>query len=182
MRMRWAARVAQFTAESGGICGLKSLTFILTCLFLFGCASRQPAVVDDHDDIAEAVFRHMCQPEPVEMEVNPGVHRAHEVFFISFGDSTDPNPAFMRRFSDFKTPVKPISAGVWRGTLIYDKVSGEGGAAFCVEKISMLGQDEAEVEAVIHPGGGLSASGLVYRVCRTGGKWTVTGEKLKWFS
>jgi hypothetical protein len=117
---------------------LKSLPFILTCLFLFGCASRQLTAVDDHDDIAEAVFRHMCQPEPVEKDVSHSVHREHEVYFLSFGDSTDPNPEFMRRFSDFKIPVKPISAGVWRGMLIYDKVSGEGGAAFCVEKITML--------------------------------------------
>ena len=101
---------------------------------------------------------------------------------MSFSNATDPSPEFLRRFSDLQIPVKPISAGEWRGTLIYDKMSGEGGAAFYIEKISMLSRDEAEVEAVIHPGGGLSASGLVYRVCRTSGKWTVTGEKLKWIS
>jgi hypothetical protein len=66
--------------------------------------------------------------------------------------------------------------------LIYDKVSGEGGAAFYVERISMLSQDEAEVEAVIHPEGGLSASGLIYRVSRKSGKWTVISENLKWIS
>lgn len=161
---------------------MKSLPFILTCLFLFGCASPQLPAVADHDNIAEVVFRHMCQPEPVEKDVGHSVHREHEVYFLSFGDSTDPNPEFMRRFSDFKTPVKPISAGVWRGMLIYDKVSGENGAAFYVERISMLSQDEAEVEAVIHPEGGLSASGLIYRVSRKSGKWTVTSEKLKWIS
>ena len=161
---------------------MKSLPFILTCLFLFGCASPQLPAVADHDNIAEVVFRHMCQPEPVEKDVSHNVNPVHEVYFLSFSDSTDPNPEFMRRFSDFKIPVKPISAGVWRGMLIYDKVSGEGGAAFCVEIITMLSQDEAEVEAVIHPEGGLSASGLVYRVSRKSGKWTVISENLKWIS
>ena len=88
----------------------------------------------------------------------------------------------MRRFSDFIIPVKPISAGVWRELFIYDKVSGEGGAAFYVKEIFMLNQDEVEVVAVIHPEGGLSASGLVYRVFRKSGKWTVISEKLKWIS
>ena len=88
----------------------------------------------------------------------------------------------MRRFSDFKIPVKPISAGVWRGKLIYDRGSGEGGAAFYVKDIFMLNQDEAEVEAVIHPEGGLSASGLVYRVFRKSGKWTVISENIQWIS
>jgi len=158
---------------------MKSLPFILTCLFLFGCASRPLPAVVDHNDIAEAVFRHMCQPEPVEKDIGHNVNGVHEVYFLSFSDSTDPNPEFMRRFSDFKTPVKPISAGVWRGILIYDKVSGESGAAFYIEKISMLGQDAAEVEAIIHPEGGLSASRLVYRVSRKSGKWTVTSENIK---
>jgi hypothetical protein len=161
---------------------LKRLPFLLTCLFLSGCASHQLTAVADHDNIAEAVFRHMCQPEPVEKDVSPSAHQAHEVYFLSFGDSTDPNPEFLRRFSDFKIPVKPISAGVWRGRLIYDKVSGEGGAAFYVKDILMLSQDEAEVVAVIHPEGGLSASGLVYRVYRKSGKWTVISENIKWIS
>jgi len=138
--------------------------------------------VADHDDIAEAVFRHMWQPEPVEKGVSHSVQQVHEVYFLSFGDSTDPNPKFMSRFSDFKIPVKPISAGVWRGRLIYDKVSGEGGAAFYVKDIFMLSQDEAEVVAVIHPEGGLSVSGLVYRVFRKSGKWTVISENIKWIS
>ena len=161
---------------------MKSLPFILTCLFLFGCASHQLTAVADHDDIAEAVFRHMWQPEPVEKGVSHSVQQVHEVYFLSFGDSTDPNPKFMSRFSDFKIPVKPISAGVWRGRLIYDKVSGEGGAAFYVKDIFMLSQDEAEVVAVIHPEGGLSVSGLVYRVFRKSGKWTVISENIKWIS
>ena len=172
---------------------MKSLPFILICLFLFGCVSpqqpaqqpvqqpAQPTAADDHDNIAEAVFRYMCQPEPDEKDVSSNVNR-DEVSFLSFSNATDPSPEFLRRFSDLQIPVKPISAGEWRGTLIYDKMSGEGGAAFYIEKISMLSRDEAEVEAVVHPGGGLSASGLIYHVSRKGGKWTVTSEKLKWIS
>lgn len=161
---------------------MKSLPFILTCIFLSGCVSHQLTVVSDHDDIAEAVFRHMWQPEPVEQDVSHSDHRAHEVYFLAFGDSTDPNPEFMRRFSDFKIPVKPISAGVWRGKFIYDKASGEGGAAFHVKEIFMFNQDEGEVVAVIHPEGGLSASGLVYRVSRKSGKWAVISENVRWIS
>ncbi len=124
----------------------------------------------------------MCQPEPVEKGVSQSVHRVNEVYFLSFGDSADPNPEFMRRFSDFEIPVKPISAGVWRGRFIYDKVSGEGGAAFYVKDIFMLSRDEAEVVAIIRPEGGLSASGMVYRVFRKSGKWTVISESVKWIS
>jgi len=124
----------------------------------------------------------MCQPGPVEKDVRHSVHRVHEVYFLSFGDSTDPNPEFMRRFSDFEIPVKPISAGVWRGKLIYDKASGEGGAAFYVKEIFMFSQDEAEVVAVVQPEGGLSASGLVYRVFRKSGKWTVISENVRWIA
>jgi len=161
---------------------MKSLAFTVTLLFLLGCASQQRIVTTDHDDIAEAVFRHMCQPEPVEEDVSHNVNQIHKVYFFAFGDSADPTPEFMSRFSDFKVPVKPLSAGVWREMFVYDRVSGERGAAFYIEKVTMLGRDKAEVEAVLHPGGGLSASGPVYRISRRSGKWIVTGEKLKWIS
>ena len=46
-------------------------------------------------------------------------------------------------------------------------------------RTTMLSKDEADVEAEIRPGGGKSASGSIYRVTRKGGRWVVTGKKLK---
>src|SRR5690348_7618519 len=65
---------------------MKSHAFTLTLFFLLGCASEQRIVTTDHDDIAEAVFRHMCQPEPVEEDDSHNVNQIHKVYFFAFGD------------------------------------------------------------------------------------------------
>jgi hypothetical protein len=176
---------------------MKILSFLFLCLVLIGCASTEPEAVitplavtellgaptgEERDSIMESVFRHMCQPEPVEKDVSHNVNRVHKVYFLMVGDSHDPSPEFLKRLSGLNAPVKPISEGKWKSFFIYDRVTGERGAAFYVKRITMISRDEADVEAVIHPGGGLSASGPIYRVTRKDGRWIITGERLKWIS
>jgi hypothetical protein len=124
----------------------------------------------------------MFRPEPFEREFSHTVNQVHKVYFVAFADSADPSSEFIRRFEDLKTPVKPLSAGEWRQMFVYDRATGERGAAFYIEKITMHGRYSAEVEATLHPGGGLSASGRVYRVAQKNGKWAVSRDKLKWIS
>jgi hypothetical protein len=134
------------------------------------------------DDILEAVFRHMCRPEPIEKEVSHNVNRAHKVYFFGVGEKMDPPAEFLSRFKDISVPVKPISEGEWKEFYIYDRATGKRGAASYVNNIAMLSKDEAEVEAVLHPGGGLSASGPIYHLKRKSGKWAVIASRLKWIS
>lgn len=177
---------------------MKFPTLLLLCLFLAGCAAHRqnentPAPdsplsrdnaqsLQGREDIIEVVFRHMCQPEPVENDVSHRVNLVHKVYFIALGDSLDPSAEFLARLADLKTPVKPISAGQRKDAFIYDKITEQRGAAFYVRNISMLSPDKCEVEAVIDPGGGLSASGPIYTVTRKNGKWTVVSKRLKWIS
>ena len=161
---------------------MKYFSVTVACLLLCGCVSSRIISSSDHDDIAEAVLRHMFRPEPFEREVSHAVNQIHKVYFVAFADSADPSPEFIKRFDDLKLPVKPLSTGEWRRMFIYDKATGERGAAFYIEKITMHGRRTAEVKAALHPGGGLSASGLVYRVVQKNGKWVVIGERLKWIS
>ena len=165
---------------------------LLVCLLFAGCATHRndritplqsdARSLEGREDIIEVVFRHMCQPEPVEKEVSHDVNLVHKVYFLAVGDSQDPNPELLKHLADLKSPVKPISAGEWKDFFIYDKATGERGAAFYVRSISMLSNDDCEVEAVLHPGGGLSASGPIYRVKRKSGRWVVISERLKWIS
>ncbi len=171
---------------------MRHLVPIIALCICVGCTSSRhdqitPLQTDawsleGREDIIEVVFRHMCQPEPFEKEVSHNVNLVHKVYFLAVGDFQDPSPDLLKRLADLKSPVKPISAGEWKDYFIYDKATGERGAAFYVRSISMRSRDDCEVEAVIHPGGGLSASGPVYRVARRNGKWTVVGERLKWVS
>ena len=161
---------------------MKCFVFVVACFFSCGCISPQNVSGSSHDDIAEAVFRYMFRPEPFDKEVSHSINQVHKVYFIAFADSVDPSAEFLKRFDDIKTPVKPLSAGDRRQMFIYDKAAGERGAAFYIQKITMHGRGNAEVEASLHPGGGLSASGLIYRVAQKNGKWIVIGEKLKWIS
>lgn len=178
---------------------MKILTLPFLCLLLVGCApsrlNRETVITplpspellgasnaQERDSIMKAVFRHMCQPKPVEEDVSHDVNRVHKVYFIGLGGSIDPSLEFLGGLSDLAAPVKPISAGEWRNFFIYDRISGQRGAAFYVMSITMISKDEADVEGMIHPGGGLSASGPVYRVIRKEGRWVIAGARLKWVS
>ena len=79
----------------------------------------------------------MCRPEPVEKAESHNVNLVHKVYFLAEGDSQDPSPELLKRLGDLKTPVKPISAGEWKDFFVYDKATGERGAAFYVRSISM---------------------------------------------
>ena len=158
--------------------------FIFVALFVNGCVTRQAVTAEAHenDDILDAVFRHISHVEPVASEGSHYLNLSHKVYFVALSDSQDPSPRFIQRFRDYAVPVKPFSAALRKDSYVYDKVTGERGAAFYFRAISRLGRHKAEVEVDFAPGGGLSASGYLYRVVQREGKWRVTGEKLRWVS
>src|SRR5262245_21983045 len=131
---------------------MKSLASVLICLLLIGCArNRWDYITPLHsdagglvgrEDILEVVFRHICQPEPVEKEVSHNVNLVHKVYFLALGNGRDPSPGLLKRLADLKAPVKPMSAGVWREMFIFDKATGERGAAFAVRGVWMGSQDD----------------------------------------
>src|SRR5690242_1481646 len=103
---------------------MKAFYTVLAVVLLFGCTTSPPPVTPlsdeesfaeiserEHADIIEAVFRHMFAPEKDSNEVSHYLNAVHKVYFVAVGQKkeTDPSPNFIRRFSDVKTPVKPIS-------------------------------------------------------------------------
>jgi hypothetical protein len=176
---------------------MRSICGLLLCLTLVGCASDGPQASgpqsaqdkpraasekQQREDIMEAVFRHMCQPSPVEKDLSRPVTRDHKVYFLSTSVWTDPPPAFLKRLNNLDAPVRPIAAGEWSGEFIYDRETRERGAAFYIEYITMVSDEEANVDAVIQPGGRRSSCGWFYRLHRKDGKWVVARETWKWIS
>ena len=176
---------------------LKSICGLLLGLTLAGCASGerqsstvraaqdQPRAVSDQqvrEDIMEAVFRHMCQPGPVEKDLSRPVTRDHKVYFLSTSVWSDPPPRFLKRLNNLGVPVKPIAAAQWSGDFVYDRSTGERGAAFSIGRITLLSDEEADVEAVVQPGGRKSSAGWFYRLNRKDGRWVVVRETWKWVS
>jgi hypothetical protein len=174
---------------------MRTICALLLCLTLVGCASSeqqtstvrtaqdQPRAVSDQqlrEDITEAVLRHMCQPGPAD--ISHPITREHKVYFLSISQWYDPRAGFLKRLNDLGAPVKPISAGEWSGGFIYDRATRERGAAFQIDRIAMLSDDEADVDAVVQPGGPRSSCGWFYRLNRKDGKWVVVREKWKWVS
>jgi hypothetical protein len=80
------------------------------------------------------------------------VNQDHKVYFLSIGSWYSPSAELLKRLNNLGTPVKPITAGEWRGGFIYDQMTGERGAAFYIERITVLSDDEADVDAVVRPG------------------------------
>src|SRR5436190_2258617 len=147
----------QFAHALKGFCGL------LLCLTMAGCVSSEPQTstvraaqdkpsgVSDQqvrEDIMEAVFRHMCQPAPVEKDLSRPVTRDHKVYFLSTSVWSDPPPSFLKRLNNLGAPVKPIAAAQWSGDFVYDRATGERGAAFSIERVTLRADDEADVDAV----------------------------------
>ena len=130
----------------------------------------------------EAVFRHMARPGKVENDISRPITSEHKVYFLNVGVWFDPRPEFLKRLNDLGVPVKPISAGKWRGQYIYDPVTGERGAAFDIGRITVRAEQEADVDVVINPGGSRKSCGWFYRLSRKDNKWVVTQETWKWMS
>ena len=176
---------------------LKTICALLLCLTLVGCASGgreasapptaqdKPSGVSDQqvrEDIMEAVFRHMCQPGPVEKDLSRPVTRDHKVYFLSTSVWSDLPPSFLKRLDNLGAPVKPIAAAQWSGDFVYDRATGERGAAFSIGRITLRSNDEADVDAVVQPGGRRNSCGWFYRLYRKDGRWMVTQETWKWMS
>lgn len=177
---------------------MKSLYVLSVCLVLIGCASREPQTATaplangetrgasekaSRDDIMEAVFRHMCEPGPVDQDLSSHhVGKDHKVYFLSVSPWHDPRADFMKRLGNLSAPVRPISAVEWKGQFMHDRATGERGAAFYIQSVIMLSNDEADVEAVMNLGGPKGSYGWFYRLARKDGRWTVVQERWKWVS
>ena len=176
---------------------IRSIYGLFLLLTLVGCASggrqasepppaqgdaRSASDIQLREDIMEAVFRHMCRPAAVENDIRHPVTRDHKVYFISTSSWGDPRPAFLKRLNDLSAPVKPIAAAEWSGGFIYDRETRERGAAFYIKNATLHSTDEADVDAIIHPGGSGKSCGWFYHLNRKDGKWVVTRETWKWMS
>jgi hypothetical protein len=164
------------------ICMSRVLLPLLVAVGLV-CTSCQTPLTPasaEYSNIAEALFRHLAQPAPVNDPDSHGVNLAHHVYFLQL-DSQDPDTSFLSRLGDLKVPVEPLSASVLTNFYRYDRQTGQRGAAFYIQNIRLL-SGTAEADADMQPGGALRGSGFTYRLIRKGGKWVVVGEKLRWIS
>lgn len=160
----------------------KPLSWML-CLvvILAGCASSQTARTKEHLDIMEAVFREICKPAQSSKENGLDSNRLPQVYFLGVG-TVDASPELLQRLNGLPAPAKPASAGRWNNGFIYDRSTGALGFSLRIRRITKITEGECEVEVEKRSGGGLDASGTVYRVIRKEGRWIVTGKNLKWES
>jgi hypothetical protein len=148
------------------------------------CTScRTPLTQDspEHSEIAEAVFRYIGQPAPVNDADSHSVNLVHKVYFLQL-DSRDASPSFLTRLKDLNVPVEPLSASVHTNSYWYHKKTGQRGAAFFIHNVQLIGHSKAEAEADISSGGPLRGSGFSYHLPNRAGKWVVVSEKLRWVS
>lgn len=76
-----------------------------------------------------------------------------DVYFVAFGDDTDPPPEFLHRLDDLGVPVKPVSdadVGMWE---IRDRATGRIGWLVHARIIRWIGRDRARVECGTSLGG-----------------------------
>lgn len=139
------------------------------------------------DDIREAVFRYQFRHN------YSGLQSDAKAYYLairdgwaspsgSSGDWRDPAPWFMKRFGGNRPVVRSVSectADPGRG--VRDKRTDERGLVFVVGRITFISETEAEVEGGYYEGG-VSASGIRYRVVKRNDRWVVTGDKLVWIS
>ncbi len=106
-----------------------------------------------------------------------------KVFYISI-NGKDPSNVFMDRFENFPRRIEKLSRSKIDSksmNAVVDKVTGEKGVVFKVEKIKWTDANDAEVEGGYYCDG-LCASGQTIKVRRKNGAWKVTGSTMHWIS
>ncbi len=150
-------------------------------LLCSSCRTLVTPASPEYSDIAEALFRYLAQPAPVDDPDSHGVNLAHKVYFLQL-DWREPDPSFLARLEDLLVPAEPLSAGVHTDFYWFDKKTGQRGAVFSIQNARFVGRTKAEAEADISPGGALRGSGSTYRLAKKAGTWVVVGKKLRWVS
>jgi hypothetical protein len=144
------------------------------------CRTPLTPASSEYSEIAEALFRHLAQPAPVNDPDSHGVNLVHRVYFLQL-DSRDPSPSLLSRLKDLNVPVEPLSAGVHTDFYWYDK-AGQRGAVFCIRNVKLIRHSKAEADGDTSPGGPLRGFGFTYHLVKRAGKWVVVDEKLRWVS
>jgi hypothetical protein len=144
------------------------------------CRTPLTPASSEYSEIAEALFRHLAQPAPMNDPDSHGINLVHRVYFLQV-DSQDPSPSFLSRLKDLNVPVKPLSAGVHRDFYWYDK-TGQRAAVFYIQNVKLIGQSKAEADGDTSPGGPLQGSGFTYFLARKAGNWVIVAKKVRWIS
>ena len=153
---------------------------VAVCFISSSCRTTVPTASQEHAQIAEVLFRHLAQPDPVNDPDSHGVNLAHKVYFLQV-ESRDPSQSFLSGLTDFAVPVKGLSAGIMTNGCWVDKATGQQGVAFFISHVQTIGRSKAEADAAISAGT-LRASGFQYYLTKKAGKWSVVKQKFRWVS
>lgn len=99
----------------------------------------------------------------------------------SFGKSKEPSQTFVLRFQGHNPPVKRLSECIVDGEGVKNPKTGRRGLIFTIGNIKWINDNEVEVTGGYYEGG-MSSSGVTYKVQRKNSKWKVISEKLNWIS
>ena len=134
------------------------------------------ARISEEADIREAVFRY-------EFANNSSIQgRRAAVYCLSIEGNSDPPNVFMKRFAEFKPPVRKISectTDPYKGVI--EKSTGKHGLVFRVKSIRWISDVEVEVIGGYYEDG-LSASGNTYTLRKRKKKWKVSDAVMNWLS
>ncbi len=162
---------------------------VLVALSLFVLSScddlgTTPPVERSLDDIREAVFRYQFLHNASGQQQNAG---AYFIGLYVTGEPTlpvhyvDPSDNLLARFAGNTPPVKKASESTYSVQGVFDIHTGARGLLFRIESVTEIDPDQVEVTGGYFEAG-LSASGNVYTVTRTNGRWTVVKDRLSWIS
>lgn len=105
-----------------------------------------------------------------------------KIWFISFGNKTDPPAGFLQRFADMPIPVKNVSdVAIHPRTRVRDAKTGLEGAIATARIIRWLDPMTAEVEHAYYVHG-VWAGGATMIIRYEDGKWTLVETSREWIS
>ncbi len=151
------------------------LSILVFACLAAGCTPIPSARLPQEDDIREAVFRYQFEHNA------SGQQKQAAVYCLSIGENADPSDEFMRRFAEYKTPVRKRSECDVGRLGVVDKNTHKRGLVFRVDSMNWISGTEVEARGGYFEGG-LSASGNTYTVRKRLGKWGVTEDKMNWIS
>jgi hypothetical protein len=160
---------------------LKMKTLLgLLLIFVFSvCLAELPNNAAQELDIREATFRYQFGKNASYQQQGA----KNYYLAVESGDKqTDPDDAFMKRFTGNNPPVKKVSeCDAWPDKGVVDMKTGEQGIIFKTGAIKWLSDNEVEVSGGYYENG-LSASGNTYYLKRVDGKWKVTKGVMHWIA
>jgi hypothetical protein len=123
-------------------------------------------------DIAEAVLRYQFQ--------TAGAGTNIQVYYIAVAGK-DPDDEFMKRFKDYRAPVKRGSECKTKAPSMIDKKNTKLGWVFGIYSVVFVSDDHAEAKGGDWGGDCLSSQSTFY-LKRDKGKWIVDYHRIDWQS